>query len=113
MRALALALLLNGCQTPAPTFNPAALQPAAEDAQPAVLAGYLHVGDGGLRLYPTQAALTAGSKDCLSILALSTAGVPTREFHGRLMAVTGALEKRAIEGCSAALAIIASDISVP
>ena len=113
---LGLALLAGACAgapDTTPAFDLVMLAPTAEDAEPSVTVGWLRLGEPML-LYSTEAAARAEDHPaCVSLRPLSMAGVVSKEYDGRRMAVTGRVERDVKSPCASGLTIVANDISVP
>jgi hypothetical protein len=122
-RALIFALLASAaCTAPeAKSFDISALQPTVEADQKA-LSGWFVLGEGfrEFRLYPSKRDLgKTGSGECVSGMMLSLAGVPTPDFNGLRMAVTGSIHRAGSaevgatrDACGAGIILLASDVSV-
>jgi len=120
---LVLAVAVSACGPAAgKSFEISGLRPTVEADQQA-LTGWFQIGDGfrEFRLYPEQRRLgEIGKGSCVSGLGLSLAGVPTPDFNGRRMTVTGSVHRAgsaevgaATDACASGLIILASDISFP
>jgi hypothetical protein len=117
------ALALCACASPAAkTFDISALKPTVEADQKA-LTGWFQLSGGfrEFRLYPSKSDVGKTSRgSCISGIALSLAGVPTTDFHNRLMTVTGSIHGAGSpeagstpDTCGSGMVLLAMDISVP
>ena len=112
---------LAGCAAPVPkSFDISALEPTVE-ADQKTLTGWFQIEEGfrEFRLYPVESDLgKIGEAVCLSGLALSLAGVPTSDFNGVRMSVTGSVHRvGSVEAgatrdvCGAGVVLLAIDIA--
>jgi hypothetical protein len=123
MQAVAgLALLgLAACSPVAKSFDISALEPTVE-ADQKTLTGWFQMEEGfrEFRLYPVETDIgKTGGAICLSGLALSLAGVPTPDFNGERMSVTGSVHRvgsaeagATSDACGAGVVMLAVDIAV-